>query len=623
MGQPAAGLSQESTRWRTAYLTQSTVLDITITDAGDAWAVGENGVILHNNGVAWRNVSSPTDETLHAVAFAATDDGWAVGEGGTILRYDGVNWRITGGPAIRPFDWTQGRLRSGQVMAVDELFDIELVGAGGWAVGRRYNTLSATFSGLILHLTGGIWTEVSMPQTEPLFGVAFASADQGWAVGEAGTILRWDGHKWTVEESQTNVDLYDIAIADGDFWAVGKSGFLVHWNQDRFFVESRPYGDLTGVAFVASDAGWAVGAGGTVLNYDGITWTQVDTPLGTDLHGLSIGDDGLPWVTGEGGLIGRVLEEGWRYVTQPYVDVDLTAIDLLQETAGWAVGARPFQPTEGVVFWQLADDLWNPHQLDETPPLFDVDMLSKDEAWAVGQDFQVDEPTEAGVVWHYASGVWTSAAYPGVSALFAVEAIGPDDVWAAGQDGTLLHYNGAEWVKTPMPENVHLYGLHFRTPDDGWVVGERFDLGHDPPRYLAVAFHFDGETWTETPVPIGPPRLLAVCTTSESDVWAVGNLGAILYFNGQSWAVVQGQQEYNLLDIDFSTPDDGWAVGSQGTILRYRDGIWSLANSPTMETLNGVVSRPQAEAWVVGSHGTFLYHPSDRPWSMYLPLVER
>lgn len=619
---PAAGLAQAPTGWRTAYLTQAAVLDITITDAGDAWAVGESGTILHNDGTSWQSVEVPTDQTLHAVDFAAVDDGWAVGAAGTILRYEGAGWHLDRGPALRRGPASGSGGASGQATAADELFDIALVDGGGWAVGQRFNTLSARFHALILRLDGDTWTEVTTPDTEPLRAVDFASADEGWAVGEAGTVLHWDGIEWTQQVSPTDVDLYDVSIADDEFWAAGKSGVLVHWDQGRFLVEARPYGDLTGVDFATSDAGWAVGARGTVLHYDG-AWTRVDMPLAADLSGLSVGPDGIPWVTGEGGLIGRVVLGIWQYATQPYVEVDVTAIDLLDHSAGWAVGARPFQPTDGVVFWQLADDLWKPIRVDEAPPLFGIDVLAEDEAWAVGQDFQIDKPTEAGVVWHYASGAWASGGYPGVSALFAVEAVGHDDVWAAGQDGTLLHYDGTNWATTPMPENVHLYGLHFRTAGDGWAVGERFDVGHDPPRYLAVAFHYDGEDWTETPIPIGPPRLLAVYALSDTDVWAVGNLGAVLHYDGQQWTVVQGQLDYGLLDIDFANPDDGWAVGTQGTILRFEGGTWSLAASPTTETLNGVVSRPRGEAWVVGSQGTFLYHPSDMPWSMYLPLVER
>jgi len=231
-------------------------------------------------------------------------------------------------------------------------------------------------------------------------------------------------------------------------------------------------------------------------------------------------------VTGQGGLIGRVVSGSWQYVTQPYVNVDVTAIDLLNNSAGWAVGARPFQPTEGAVFWHLADGLWEPRQVDEAPPCSALTCWPRTKHGAVGQDFRVNKPTEAGVVWHYASGTWSSAGYPAVSALFAVQAVAPDDVWAAGQDGTLLHYDGAKWKTVAIPENVHLYGLHFRTREDGWTVGERFDVAHDPPRYLAVAFHYDGTSWAETPVPIGPPRLLAVQALSDTDVWASREAGS-------------------------------------------------------------------------------------------------
>lgn len=624
-----AGIAQEPAEWRTAYLTQSAVLDIVTADGGGVWAVGEAGTILYFDGESWQRLDSPTDETLHAVAFGSADDGWAVGKAGTILRYEGTTWHSASAPTT----------------SADELFDAVIVDASGWAVGRRFNTVSETFEGLILRLSDGTWTEVSIPRTESLYACAFASTTDGWAVGKAGTVLRWDGVEWTKQNSPTNVDLHDVTIVGDDVWAVGDGGILVRWNQKGWQVLPTSHPALRSVGFDNADAGWAVGTEGTILHYNGTAWSPISVPLSMDLFGLYIDATGNPWVTGERGLVGRVTSDGWQLLAQPYVDVDLTAIDLVNATAGWAIGGQPFQPTEGMTFWQHTGFLWNPRQIHEAPPLFDIAVLSEEEAWAVGQDLRVEVPTEAGVIWHYTAGAWTTAGYPGVSALFAVEAISSDDVWAAGQDGALVHYNGTDWQRTPIPENVHFYGLHFRAPNDGWAVGERFDLVSEPPRYLAVAYHYDGSEWQPTAVPNAAweattdstrrPRLLAIHVFSGTDVWAVGNAGAILHYDGERWTVVQGRQDYSLLDVDFAGPGDGWAVGTQGTILRYDGHTWSPTDSATTGTLrlaqdgaqdialNGVVSRPWGEAWAVGSQGAFLYHPPAVPWYMYLPLTGR
>lgn len=620
VGHTPVDAAQGTSGWRTAYLTQSAVLDVVMMEDGAGWAVGEAGTILRYDGQSWGQVASPTDETLHAVDFASPDEGWAVGEGGTLLHYAGSDWQ--------PF--------TAPTTDADEIFDITFVDGVGWAVGQRFNTAAGRFDGLILHLSDGAWMEVSIPQTESLYAVAFAAPDDGWAVGESSgaeaTVLRWDGSEWMRSESiPPNVDLRDVATIGDEVWAVGERGVIAHWEEDGIQIISTQYDvTLTSVAFGSADAGWSVGVDGTILRYNGGLWTLVktDLPLQPDLQGLYVGGDGIPWVTGDGGLIGRVTPGGWEFVVQPYVNVDLTSIDVGAGTSGWAVSALPFQPEEGVVFWQRAGEVWDPHQIRDAPPLFDVDVLTEDEAWAVGRT-----PPESvrGVVWHYDAGQWSASDNLDTSTLFAVEAVASDDVWVAGLDGGLLHYTGKEWQAVDIPENVHLYGLHFQSPDEGWAVGEEFDLVHEPLRYLPVALHYDGTSWEPTSVPdtawpdttnsLRRPRLLAVHALSEDNVWAVGNAGAILHFDGDEWEVVQGLEDYTLLDVDFAGPDDGWAVGTQGTVFRYQGGVWKPSDSGTTATLNGVASRPRGEAWAAGSGGTFLYR-SPRP-HMYLPLLFR
>jgi len=63
----------------------------------------------------------------------------------------------------------------------------------GWAVGDK---------GTLLHLAGGAWTAISSPTQEVLLGVALTPSDsEGWAVGYSGTLLRRLGdtvNKWSI-----------------------------------------------------------------------------------------------------------------------------------------------------------------------------------------------------------------------------------------------------------------------------------------------------------------------------------------------------------------------------------------------------------------------------------------
>ena len=59
---------------------------VDVTSAGEAWAVGNSGRIVHFDGLSWRTEPSPTRETLWSVGMTDDGHGWAVGENGVILE---------------------------------------------------------------------------------------------------------------------------------------------------------------------------------------------------------------------------------------------------------------------------------------------------------------------------------------------------------------------------------------------------------------------------------------------------------------------------------------------------------------------------------------------------------
>ena len=58
----------------------------------------------------------------------------------------------------------------------------------GWAVGE---------GGIILHWNGSVWSQVTSPITGWLLSVAMVSTTDGWAIGEGGVILHWNGGTWS------------------------------------------------------------------------------------------------------------------------------------------------------------------------------------------------------------------------------------------------------------------------------------------------------------------------------------------------------------------------------------------------------------------------------------------
>jgi hypothetical protein len=144
-------------------------------------------------------------------------------------------------------------------------------------------------------------------------------ADDGWAVGQAGVIFRYDGANWAQ-------------------WANGGQALP---EDGLKAVSMRPDGS----------EGWAVGDGGAILRYQSLTnrWAAVASPTGQDLAAVSIAANGQGLAVGESGEILKheVADSAdpnsdvWIVDTDApaYVnDVNLTAIKAFSAARGWGVG---------------------------------------------------------------------------------------------------------------------------------------------------------------------------------------------------------------------------------------------------------------------------------------------
>jgi hypothetical protein len=82
-----------------------------------------------------------------------------------------------------------------------------------------------------------------------------------------------------------------------------------------------------------------------------------------------------------------------------------------------------------------------------------------------------------------------------------------------------------------------------------------------------LAVHYDGESWMEMRTPTHE-NLLAVTGRSRRDVFAVGRAGVVLHWNGRDWRRVRSETRETLWDVTVHA-GDVWAVGAAGTVLRY------------------------------------------------------
>ena len=498
---------------------------------------------------------------------------------------------------------------------------------------------------------GWCW-QSPFPQGNGLFGVHAFAADLVYAVGERGTVLRYDGSHWAIEDTPNRELLRGVWGADADtVWAVGEAGTLLRRVDDTWVVVDVALETaLHDVWGRAADDAYAVGEAGVILHWDGESWTR--EPLETTLTLMDvIGDDGEavyalgvetgPRASGGGGLGERLGlneravvfsrgPEGWA--EDSTLEGDLGAIVLDGESllvAGAEAQRRP-----------LGSD-WSGERLQGSRPvnaMFDL----PDGVVAVGYD---------GRVVRYAGTTWTSTTLEGEPDLRAVHGVvhgfsngvsngvSEEDLWAVGADGALAHFDGTVWTLERSGSTHHLKSVWGRGPNDVWAVGDH------------AMIHFDGEHWRED----GPDDydLRAVWGVDDLLV-AAGDEGALLRHVGRDWVPEHQNSTYELVGIwgadaahTFVTGktvwlehrvledqdgewiehperppaasawgvarDDVWVAGREG--LHHWDGsAWSQVESTRDMILFGVFGFAHDDVWVVGAGGRLMHYDGTR-WS--------
>ena len=100
--------------------------------------------------------------------------------------------------------------------------------------------------------------------------------------------------------------------------------------------------------------------------------------------------------------------------------------------------------------------------------------------------------------------------------------------------------------------------------------------------------------------------LRAVWGSDASNVWAVGDGGVILKWNGTTWTAQTSGTTNALRAVWGTSATSVWAVGDNGTVLKWDGSTWNAQTSGTTNALRGVWGLSATSVWAVGDNGTIL-----------------
>lgn len=266
----------------------------------DAWAVGNersnNFVILDWNGAAWSKslvAGACNNQDLYGVSTVSRNEAWAVGRryqpgcsGGqrryTVMHYDGTNWNLLSpstSPSI-PSDSNSNR----------DLYAVHVIDTNGDAAGNI--GFAVGDQGQVLRYNGTNWVSDSSGTNRDLQSVYVVSGSEAWAVGNNGTIIRWNGTSWSGFSSPvgTRMNAVSMLDTDGDGLAefgvaVGQNGRILQYNGSTWSSVANGGSNLNAVYVLATNDVWATGNGGRISHYDGSNWTT--STLASTLRGIT------------------------------------------------------------------------------------------------------------------------------------------------------------------------------------------------------------------------------------------------------------------------------------------------------------------------------------------------
>ncbi len=533
----------------------------------------------------------------------------------------------------------------------------------GWAVGSadgqravpdthasdRLNMDRQTES-IILHTADGgeNWNKQQCVLRNPLRDVFFRDTQEGWAVGERGTIIHTtDGGKtWIHVDSKTQHDLHSITVTKEICWVAGDWGTLLRSMDGGKSFEIQPafFGNrsIKAVHFIDTAHGWCITsaipdahqpAGYIYRTQDGgRTWrVQFETKIA--LFSLHIVDRLTVWVVGDRRSIYRTTDGGrtWHFLTEgsnarhtgeygqpdylgkePLHTFTLYDVDFVDGQHGWIVGDL------GVVLYSASPEksgerLWK-HQRggprfhnSADAVLLAVDFVSDKLGWAVGESGTIIHTTNGGLTWHTQS---TPS-----HLLFDLHITTDNTAYAVGDRGAILKTtdSGATWRVQDSRITECFGGTHFITPTRGWAVAEAGIILRTTNG--GVIWQRQNSNTTQD--------LLSAYFLDENMGWCVGSAGEIIRTTdgGKTWSPQKSGVMANLFDVHFISEMHGWVVGLFGTLLYTQDGGQQWRRSTLTQHLakmnivqhtwlNGVHFVSLKEGWVVGVDG-LIFHTDD------------
>lgn len=168
---------------------------------------------------------------------------------------------------------------------------------------------------------------------------------------------------------------------------------------------------------------------------------------------------------------------------------------------------------------------------------------------------------------------------------------------ALTQTPQVLRRCGGDWCDSELIiTRPTLNSIWAAATNSVWAVGEN-----------GTTLNWNGTAWRRIPSPT-VSSLRAIWGTAANNVWVVGDNGLLMRWNGSAWTRTSTGMPpgLGLNDVHGSGANDVWAVGDEGTVLRYNGTTWSAVAVESLNTLTTVYAQSASSVWMGGELGMLM-----------------
>jgi photosystem II stability/assembly factor-like uncharacterized protein len=191
---------------------------------------------------------------------------------------------------------------------------------------------------------------------------------------------------------------------------------------------------------------------------------------------------------------------------------------------------------------------------------------------------------------------WTSISLTPAqtSAFYGVTSLSNATAIAVGATGVLQQFNGTAWSKSTSGTTFTINAVNYYNERNVWAVGNSGN-----------ALKYNGSTWVANNT---TGTLLCVAVPDTNAVWVGGSSGKLIKFDGKTWSNQTSGVYYDIKGISFASNTAGVFVGTYGTLSLFDGTKWNKQTTTFTNDFYGVHMLNSSTIFAVGASGTIIQY---------------